>query len=249
MAWLVGPALAESEPTLLVFAGAGFRLPIEEAAREFSEKEGLAVETTFAGSGCLLAQAELAGIGDVFLPGEVHYLDHGRERGLVGGPVSIAYLRPVIAVRAGNPHGIENLADLGRPGVRVGLGDPESVAVGIAAARWIDATLAPADRAALRANVRTLALNVNELGSQLTLGALDAAVVWDATVPLFDSLERVPGSESAPFRTLITGGVLSLSGQPEAAARFLRFLAGDRGAEIFRRHGYEPFAAPEPATR
>jgi ABC-type molybdate transport system substrate-binding protein len=124
----------------------------------------------------------------------------------------------------------------------VGLGDPTSVAVGVATERWMKAELDPEARRAIEANVRTRALNVNELGSQLTLGALDAAVVWDVTIPLFEALESVAPASALPHRTVITGGVLGLSRQPEIASSFLAFLSGPDGAAIFAAHGYEPCA-------
>lgn len=232
--------VADEPPTLTVFAGAGFRLPIEAAVQAFEARVPVEVEVTFAGSGCLLAQAELAGRGDVFIPGERHYLDQARRRGVAGDAVPIAYLRPVIAVPRGNPAGITALSDLARPGLRVGLGDPESVAVGVATERWMTATLDAPTRDAIDANVRTRAINVNELGSQLTLGALDAAVVWDVTVPLFDALDAVAPASSREHRTTITGGVLGFSRHPVEAGGFLAFLAGPEGAAIFAAHGYEP---------
>ncbi len=206
------------------------------------------IEATFAGSGCLLAQAELAGRGDVFIPGELHYVEQARERGLVGDAVSIAYLNPVIVVEKGNPFGIAELRDLARPELRLGLGDPQSVAVGIAAERWLAAELDEATRAAVLERVTTRALNVNELGSQLTLGALDAAIVWDATVPLFPQLTAVVPPSSKAYRTLITGSVLKMSEHAEDAARFLSFLVGEEGRSIFRKFGYTP-VAPAAAVR
>lgn len=230
----------ESGAPLFVYAGAGFRLPIEQAAHVFTQQEGVPVELTFAGSGCLLAQAEIAGRGDVIIPGEIHYLRRAQERGLVGEVVRLAYLRPVIAVPEGNPAAIEDLADLGRPGLRVGLGDPRSVAVGLAAERWFSGVLAQAEREAIYANVRTRALNVNELGGQLALGALDAAIVWSATVPLFANLTAVAPITAADYRTVITGAVLGCSRQPARARAFLAFLSGRDGARIFREAGFEP---------
>ena len=237
---LAAQAGQESRSPLLVFAGAGFRLPIERAARAFTEREGVAVELTFAGSGCLLAQAEIASRGDVIIPGEIHYLRKAQERGLVGEVVALAYLRPVIAVPSANPAAIRELADLGRPGVRVGLGDPESVAVGLAAERWLAGVLTEAERASVLANVRTRALNVNELGGQLSLGALDAAIVWGATVPLFADLAAVVPETSGEYRTVITGAVLDSSRQRGRAEAFLAFLSGPEGARIFREFGFEP---------
>jgi molybdate transport system substrate-binding protein len=232
---------AAEKRALLVYAGAGFRPPVEDAAAAFERSRGAHVELTFAGSGCLLAQAELAGRGDVFIPGEMHYLEKAQERGIAGEAVRIAYLAPVIAVRKGNPKEIHGLADFTRPGVRVGLGDPQSVAVGLAAERWLRATLGEGGLAAVSANVTTRALNVNELGSQLSLSAIDAAIVWDATVPLFSDLEAVVPENAREFRTLIAGSVLSMSKQPQLAAEFLAFLISEEGRGIFRARSYEPY--------
>lgn len=243
---LTGSALACDG--LLVYAGAGFRLPIEAAAKAFAVREGFPVETTFAGSGCLLAQAELAGRGDVFIPGELHYLNQACQRKLASSTISLAYLRPTIAVARGNPRGVNSLDDLARPDVRVGLGDPASVAVGIATEGWIEATLDPTTREEIRRHVRTRALNVNELGAQLTLGAIDAAVVWDATLALFPALEAVPVESSREHRTVICAGALEMSAWPNETQRFLAFLTGPEGRAIFREHGYEPFEETAEAT-
>lgn len=242
---LVDEPAATAGP-LLVYAGAGFRLPIEEAARLYTERTGLAIEPTFAGSGCLLAQAELAGRGDVFIPGEEHYLDQARARALVGESAPLAWLRPVLAVKKGNPLGVRALADLAHKDLRLGLGDPKAVAVGLAAERWLHADLSAEEITRLTARVRTRALNVNELGSQLTLGALDAVIVWDATLRLFPQLEAVPGADGQAHRCLISGAVLATSRQPEEARAFLSFLSGPEGVRIFERNGYEPHT-PSPA--
>ncbi len=222
---------------LVVFAGAGFRRPIEIAAERF---RGVAPsELTFAGSGCLLAQAELSGKGDLFIPGELLYIEQARARGLAGEPVPLAVLRPVIAVARGNPLAIRGLADLARPGLRIGLGDPKSVAVGIVAERLLAGR---PDREAILDRVRSRALNVNEIATQIALGALDAGIVWDATVPLFTGkLEAVVPPESAAQRSVVAGAVLATARNRAAAAAFLAFLASEEGAAIFRQQGYVPF--------
>ncbi|MBI5709145.1 MAG: substrate-binding domain-containing protein [Candidatus Eisenbacteria bacterium] len=224
--------------------GAGHLRSARRAAR--GVRRGRVPELTFAGSGCLLAQAELSGRGDLFIPGELLYIEQARARGLAGPPVPIAVLRPVIAVARGNPLRIRGLADLARRGVRVGLGDPQSVAVGIVAERLLAARR---DRAAILANVRTRALNVNEIGSQIALGALDAGVVWDASVPLFaGKLEAVSPAEMAGERSVVAGAVLATARSRGAAEAFLAFLASEDGAAIFRSYGYLPYRDAAPAA-
>jgi molybdate transport system substrate-binding protein len=234
-------AYAAEKRALLVYAGAGFRPPLEDAAAAFERSRGARVELTFAGSGCLIAQAELAGRGDVFIPGEMHYLEKAQERGIAGETVRIAYLLPVVAVRKGNPKGVRDLADFSRPGIRVGLGDPQSVAIGLVGERWLSATLGENGLPGVHANVTTRALNVNELGSQLALGAIDAAIVWNVTVSLFPDLESVVPENAREYRTLIAGSVLSMSKQPQLANEFLAFLTSDEGRGIFRARSFEPY--------
>ena len=43
----------------------------------------------------------------------------------------ISYLVPAILVPAGNPGNIQTLADLAKPGVEIGIGNPETVCVGL----------------------------------------------------------------------------------------------------------------------
>ncbi len=229
-----------SEESVFVYCCAGFRPPIEAAAEKFTATYGTPIELTFAGSGCLIAQAELAGQGDLFIPGEEHYIQKAKERGIVKEIVPIAYLRPVIAVKKGNPKGVSSLADLGQPGLRVGLGDPKSVAVGLAAERWFRARLDERTVGRIEANTTTRAINVNELGNQLALGGIDAAIVWDVTIPLFPQLEGIDAAGSIDHRTTITGGVLEMSRSPELADRFLRYLTGPEGRQVLEDFGYEP---------
>lgn len=235
---LLAPGAALAGEPLWLYAGAGFRNPIEEAASVWQERTGTEIRATFAGSGCLLAQAELAGKGDIFIPGELHYLRQAEDRGATHPRhrrFEVAWLTPTIAVARGNPRGVKGLDDLARPDVRVGMGDPESVAVGMAAESWVAAEAT--DPAAVRANVKSRSINVNELGSWVSLHAMDAVIVWDATVPLFPQVEAV-GEPGLDHATRITGGLLASSKQPDEALAFLDFLVSDEGAAIFRNHGY-----------
>ena len=61
----------------------------------------------------MLAQIELSGKGDVFIPGEELYIEIAKKKKLISGePLIIAYWMPVILVQKGNPKNIRNLSDL-----------------------------------------------------------------------------------------------------------------------------------------
>jgi len=81
----------------------------------------------------VLSQMKLSKTGDLFIPGPPDYMEKAKEEGLVHGKTEriLAYLIPAILVQRGNPKDIESLADLARPGIRVGIGNPEAVCVGL----------------------------------------------------------------------------------------------------------------------
>ena len=180
---------AEAATTLMVHAGAGIRPPLDELGKKFEEKTGTRVDFNYKGSGCLLADICFSKKGDAYIPGELFYIEQAEERGMLAKSRIVAQMSTVVIVQKGNPKKIKSLRDLTRPGLRIGIGDPDAVAVGRAATE----SLVKADILDdVKKNVATEALNVVELGIGVKLRHLDAAIVWDATAHLFGNCtERV----------------------------------------------------------
>ena len=76
---------------------------------------------------------ELTEQGEVYLPGSPDYIIIAKRRKLLveGSERIVAYLVPAVITPAGNPAGIRSLEDLAGPGTRVGLGNPETVCLGL----------------------------------------------------------------------------------------------------------------------
>jgi hypothetical protein len=94
---------------------------------------------------------------------------------------------------------------------------------------------------------------VTETAADLALGAVDAAIVWDAVVPQFKGLEAVAVPEFAGRGENATACVVVFSKRRADALRLVRFL-GDpaTGGAIFDRHGFkrptpQPTGAVPPA--
>ncbi len=125
-------AYAETK-SISVFVGAANKPPMEEIGREFESREGIKVHMTFGGSGTLLSQIELSKQGEAYLPGSPDYIIIGERKKLLieKSEKIITYLVPAIITPKGNPANVKSLEDLTRPGVRVGIGNPESVCLGL----------------------------------------------------------------------------------------------------------------------
>ena len=87
----------------------------------------------FGGSGTLLSQIELSKKGEIYLPGSPDYIIIAERKKLIrkNSDRIVAYLVPAMITPAGNPANIHSLEDLTRPGIRVGIGNPETVCLGL----------------------------------------------------------------------------------------------------------------------
>ena len=239
--WIRGrPEGAGDGEPLLFYCAAGSKPPVLAAAERFEKEYGVRIRLQYGGSGTLLSNIQVARQGDLYLAADRSYMEIAREKGLIAETLPLAWQRPVIAVRRGNPKGIRGLDDLLRPGVRVALGNPEAASIGKqtrllleAAGRW----------KALERRVRESGVfkpTVGDVAVDVKIGAVDAGVIWDNTAAQFPELAcvRVPLFESA--RKQIAVAVLNSCRRPAAALRFARFLNSREGNAIFRAEGYDP---------
>ncbi len=229
---------ARTGETLRLYCGAGLRPAMAEVVQAFEARTGIVVECDYAGSGMLMSRVKLQREGDLFMPGDVWYLDQIAEEGMIASRQMVTYFVPVIIVAKGNPKGIRGPADLARPGVRLALGNPEACQIGRITEKVLIKNAV--DMAAVRENLVFHSVTVNELGLQIKTGRADAAVVWDAIAAYYaDSADtvRIPLAQNKVSRVAL--GVLEFSEHKEAAERFVAFAAGDEGKAIFRKHNYQ----------
>jgi molybdate transport system substrate-binding protein len=167
--------------TLTVLCGAGIRPAMEELKTAFEKQSGCTVRVNYAGSGTLLGQLQSTVDADVYVPGDISWIERGREKGLIGSSSVVAWFVPVLAVQKGNPKVIKGLADLARSELNVGLGNAEACAVGA-----VSRDLLNASGLSDRVKPDYEALTVNRLANQVKLKSLDVALIWDATAAQYD---------------------------------------------------------------
>jgi len=225
------------EGGLHLYCGAGIRPPVAEAIEAFQKETGCAINADYAGSNVLLSTLRASKRGDLFMPGESEYADSAQELGLITARRDVCFFVPVILVHKGNPKGIRTLADLARPGLRLGLGNPQACAIGQVSARIFEKNKLPLDD--IRKNTVVETLTVNELGVQLKTGQLDAAIVWDAIAAYYrDSAEAIPIPREQNVVSRVVIAVLASSKHPDLAKRFMDFLTSEAGQAIFKKHHY-----------
>ena len=70
------PAEPDSEATeLLLYCGAGIRPPVDELVEIFGRERNVKIIIDYAGSEVLLSKIKLTRRGDLYMPGDKHYVD------------------------------------------------------------------------------------------------------------------------------------------------------------------------------
>jgi molybdate transport system substrate-binding protein len=230
---------AGEEKTLTVFSGSASKPALEEAAKAFEQKTGIEVYLNFGGSGTMLSQMKLSRSGDLYIPGSPDYMVRAEEDNIVDpGTVKIvSYLVPAILVQPGNPKGIHKLSDLAKPGIEVGIANPEAVSVGLYAVEILDYNGLPEE---VQKNVVTHAESYSKAAVLLVLKRVDAILGWRISSRWNpDKIEVVYlEPEQIPRLSYITGAISTFVQDKDSAQRFLDLLTSAEGKEIFTRWGY-----------
>lgn len=231
---------AAPHESVLVFSGAGLKAPMEDAGKAFTQKYGIGVQYSYGGSGVLITQMNLTHKGDVFIPGSTNEWKTAKAQGLVDSYELVAYHVPVIVVQKGNPKNITSLKDLAQPGLKVALGDVNATAIGKAGAKIFKKMNITA---AVEKNVVTRTPTINELVTIMNAGQADAVILTLDNVNA-EKMDRIdiPLADNEVLITPI--GVTTFTQNPDAAAKFVAFVASDEGKAIFAKHGFPIYPDP-----
>ena len=224
---------------LLMYCAAGMRYPLEQIKERYEAEYGVRINLQYGGSNTLLSQLEVNKTGDLFLAGDASYIRLAEEKGLTAEAFPLALMKPVIAVKAGNPKNITEIDDLAREDVKVALGDPDAAAVGQTTRSLLSAS---GHWSTLEPRVTQSGVfkpTVNEVANAVKLGSVDAGIIWDSTVAQYDELTAVEVAELDAGTANFEVSVSAFSKNPTAALHFARYLsARDRGLETFRATGF-----------
>ena len=235
---LSGCAKGEQK-TLTAFVGSASKPAVEEAAKAFEAETGIKVYLNFSGSGTMLSQMKLSQSGDLYIPGSPDYMVIAEHDDVIE-PESvkiISYLVPAILVQHGNPRNIQGLFDLAKPGIKIGIADPESVSIGLYAYEILEYNnLLPQ----VGGNVVTYGESYSKIISLVSLNAVDAIIGWRVfsqwQSDTIDVVNLKP--EQTPRLSYIPGAIATFTEDRDSAQKFLNFLVSPQGQEIFSKWGY-----------
>lgn len=186
-----------------------------------------------AGTSTLVFQIAQGSPADVIAGADEESLVRLVEDGRLARPPTVFARNSLqIAVAAGNPEGIAELADLGREGLTVALGD-ERVPIG----RYTASALA---RAGVNVPGPSREPSARAVLTKVSLGEADAGVVYATDVAAGGpTVEGVPIDPDHNVVAHYLAAPVAGSDEREAAAEFVDFLTSPPARQVLARYGFQ----------
>ena len=219
--------------TLQVYAAASLQDPFEEIGEQFeSLHDGAEVEFNFAGSSTLVQQIRQGAPADVFASANPQNMDKLVEAGLhAGDPVDITSNTLMIAVPAGNPAGITDLASLTDQGLNLVLCAPE-VPCG-AAAETVE------EAAGLEFSPVSEEQSVTDVLNKVTSGEADAGLVYVTDVAKAgDGVAGIEFPESQEAVNTYPITTVKDADNAELGQEFVDLVRSEQGQQILAGYGF-----------
>jgi molybdate transport system substrate-binding protein len=241
---LAGAALAvaaltgcrdDKDDTVKLYAGAGLRRGVSELVVEFEQQTGIRVEPDYGGSGVQVGRVKMGAEADLFMPGDVGYVDMVAD--LIESRTQVSWFVPTIIVAKGNLKKIDKLADFFKPDVKVALGNPKACRIGqlndeLFTKNGLDWRKIPQDNL-------MLSTTVNELGVWVKSGTVDASIVWGAIAAnIADDADRKEIPKDKNVISSVVVGLMKRSRRKAKARRFMEFITSEKGQAILKKNGY-----------
>ncbi len=184
------PQKSDGRREALVLAGGTMRGAVEEMIKAYGkEYPGDLINTSYGDSGAICAQIQNSTVGEIYIAHDP-YMEWAFQQKLVSEWATLANLEVVMIVQKGNPDNIRTLEDLGKPGLRVGIGDQKYSTSGQVVKALMKNLPNEQD---IRKNIRLESKGHQQRCDAVAMGTLDASLVWNAVAKMYcDRIEIIP---------------------------------------------------------
>ena len=228
---------------LTVFAASSLTGALQELADNYQARHaGSSIQLHFAGSQSLATQIQQGAPADLFISANQTAMNRLLSAELVEAPQLLARNRLVVACTPELKPTLQRLADLGRPGLLLTIGNPQ-VPVGRYTRQLFksleqDNLYGPELVASFQRNIVSEENQVKAIVAKLLLGEVDAGIVYQSDLhgtPLLRlELPEAHNPQASYPVALVQGGDLA------AARDFLAYLVGPESQETLSRYGLLP---------
>ena len=231
------PGTSASAPapsgTITVFAAASLTESFKAIGADFEKKHpGTKVNFSFGASSTLATQIVQGAPADVFASAAPKNMQQVVDAHDAADPKTFAKNMLEVAVPASNPANITQLSDLAKPGVKVAL-CTSAVPCGAGAKTIFE-------KAKLTVKPATLEADVKAVLTKVTMGEVDAGVVWATDVLAAGAkVKGIPIPADLAYSSNYPIAALTTSKNAETAKAFVDYVLSVDGATALTHAGFE----------
>jgi molybdate transport system substrate-binding protein len=218
---------------LLVFAGAGMRLPLDVIGKEFEKQYHVQVIYDYEGSGRLGNKILAGQKPDVFIPGSERWAKILKKKGYVKKYFPIAYHIPVVITPLGNEK-VNGLKDFIKKEIRLVLGDPKACAIGKVSQKIFKKAGLKEDKMQIVAR----GVTVKQLVHWIEGKNADASIVWHADAVQSGKVRIISIPKEVNCIAMIPVCVMKETPHSKLAQKYIKFLLTE-GKKIFAQFGFK----------
>jgi ABC-type molybdate transport system substrate-binding protein len=262
-----------SDPKLVLYVGGNYFFAMAPLVAEFEKEHpdykgriywetippGLLIKQIEAGGTITSGNMTWTAKADAYLAG-LKKVNQSIASGLLVGP-AVPYISNTLAIMVpkDNPADVTGLADLGKPGMRLAMPNPEFEGI----ARQIQASLKKAGGSALVDAVyqtkvtdgSTVLTHIHHRQTPLFLmqGLADAGVTWQSEAMFQEQSGHpithvdIPADQNTT--AIYAGAMVKGAAHPEAARLWLSFIHSEPALAIFERYGFKRYIAGDSAKQ
>jgi molybdate transport system substrate-binding protein len=234
--------------SITVFAAASLTDAFNQIATEFRKvHSGVEITFNFAGSSALRTQLEQGARADIFASADAVQMNNARQSGVIAAAGEKVFVRNslVVIAPAANSGGVNAVADLKKPGLKLVLAAPE-VPVGNYARQMLtkadaDPTLGAGFSEAVLKNLVSNEANVKQVVAKVELGEADAGVVYgsDVTPSVAPKLKTIAVPASINVIAEYPIALTKDAANPRSAQAFIDFVSSSAGQAILKKWGFQ----------
>lgn len=230
----------EEKPSLLLYGGAMLRPAIEKTIAAFEQRESCRVTRVYNGCGILVSQMKAGEKPDLYFACDNQFMEQVKDK--FHAPAEVSLNQLVILIPKGNPKGVKSLKDLGKPGLKIGVGHEQQCALGVLTQETLRQTQLQSE---VMKNVAVRSPTGDLLVNQMRTGSLDAVVAYVSNAAsAADVLEAVAIDIPCAMATQPVAVSLD-SRRKQLAGRLVEALRSPESRERFLNEGFRWKGASE----
>jgi molybdate transport system substrate-binding protein len=242
------PVYTYSEGNVIAYTAASLKGASPKLAEGFAKMyPGHKVVFNLDGTQALKTQVQNGAYADVFISASNAYTTELTKGGyFVDGLVRTLTTNYVIVILpANNPAGIQSLADLAKPGVKIARAAktvPVGTATDAALVNLAKSTYGNDWNTSIYANTVTYETSEPAVATKVALGEVDAGFVYESTAIAAkpDTYTSITIPKRDNYLQTYSIGVLKGSTSKGAATDFENFMLSDAGQQILKDYGFRP---------